>query len=107
MKTKLIKRRKGHEKLLTEAPQNTIRLEGNLNYTIFILQKGKREIMSYNLAVYGLILPQSFIRVSKSCIINKKFIENLNPDSRKVTLTDGSEIQIARRRWAEVLLRTA
>ncbi len=107
MKTKLRKRRKGHEKMLTEAPQNIIRLEASINYTNFILQTGKIQIMSYYVSMYGVLLPQTFIRVNKSCIINKSFIKNLNVEDKVVTLKDGYEVQISRRRWAEVLLNVA
>jgi two-component system, LytTR family, response regulator len=104
MKTKLRNRRKGHEKLLTTATQNIIRLEGSINYTTFFLQKGKPLTMSYTLGMYGILLPQTFIRISKCCIINKNFIENLNAENKKILLKDGSEVQISRRRFAEVLL---
>jgi DNA-binding LytR/AlgR family response regulator len=96
------KRRKGHENLLKSAPEHIIRLEANINYTSFVMQSGKRKIMSYTLAMYGLILPQTFIRVNRSCIINIKFIKNFNSDDKKVMLKDGTEIQISRRRWNEV-----
>jgi DNA-binding LytR/AlgR family response regulator len=96
------KRRKGHENLLKSAPEHIIRLEANINYTSFVMQSGKRKIMSYTLAMYGLILPQSFIRINRSCIINRKFVSNLNTEDKKIILKDGTEIQISRRRWNEV-----
>lgn len=103
MKTKFKNPQKEHKKLLTEAPKNIIRLEANINYTTFILQTGKARTMSYNIATYGILLPQNFIRVNRSCIINKNFIENLDTDTKRIILTDGTEIQISRRRWADVL----
>jgi DNA-binding LytR/AlgR family response regulator len=103
MKTKFRNPQKVHKKLLSEAPKNIIRLEANVNYTTFILQTGRTQTMSYNLAIYGSLLPQSFIRVNRSCIINKNFIDNLNIDNKKVTLKDGTQVQISRRRWVDVL----
>lgn len=102
MKTIERKHRKGHENLIKSAPEQIIRLEANINYTSFVMQSGKRKIMSYTLAMYGMILPQSFIRVNKSCIVNIKFIKNLNSENKKVILEDGTEVQISRRRWIEV-----
>lgn len=102
MKTKLRNRRKNHEILLTDAHENIIRLEASINYTTFIMQNGKSKTMSYTLAMYGMILPQGFIRVNKSLIINKNFIENLDFENKKVMLKDGAEFQISRRRWVEV-----
>jgi two-component system LytT family response regulator len=107
MKIKLRNHHKGHKKLLMAAHQNIIRLEGSINYTTFFLQKGKPQTMSYTLGMYGILLPQTFIRISKCCIINKDFIENFNADDKKILLKDGSEVQISRRRLAEVLLEVA
>lgn len=95
MKIKLRKPHKEHKKLLREA-------HTNINYTTFTLQTGKTQTMSYNLAVYGTILPQAFIRVNRSCIINKNFIDYLNSENKKVTMKDGTEFQISRRRWNDV-----
>lgn len=102
MKIKLRKPHKEHKKLLREAHTNIVRLEANINYTTFTLQTGKTQTMSYNLAVYGTILPQAFIRVNRSCIINKNFIDYLNSENKKVTMKDGTEFQISRRRWNDV-----
>ena len=102
MKTIARKHRKGHENLINSAPEHIIRLEANINYTSFVMQSGKRKIMSYTLAMYDMILPQSFIRVNRSCIINSKFIKNLNSIDKKLTMKDGTEVQISRRRWNEV-----
>lgn len=102
MKNKLRSPHKEHKKLLCEAHKNTIRLEANINYTTFVLQTGKHQTMSYNLAVYDMMLPQTFIRVNRSCIINKFFIESLNSANKKITLKDGTEFQVSRRRWNDV-----
>ncbi len=102
MKTTERKHRKGHENLIKSAPEHIIRLEANINYTSFVMQSGKRKIMSYTLAMYDMLLPQSFIRVNRSCIINRKFIKNLNSIDKTLILKDGTEIQISRRRWNEV-----
>ncbi len=102
MKTKIRKRQKGHENLLNLAPEQIIRLDANINYTSFVMQTGTRKVMSYTLSMYDMLLPQSFIRVNKSCIINKKFIKNLNLEDKKVILKDGTEVQISRRRWNDV-----
>ena len=101
------KHRKGHANLLKSAPEHIIRLEANINYTSFVMQSGKRKIMSYTLAMYGMILPQSFIRVNRSCIVNMNFIKNLDSETKKVVLKDGTEIQISRRRWNDVSQYTA
>lgn len=102
MKTILRKRQKRHENLLQIAHNEITRLEANINYTSFVMQTGRTKIMSYTLAMYDMILPEAFIRVNKSCIVNKNFIDNLNSESKTVKMKDGVEFQISRRRWAEV-----
>lgn len=102
MKTILRKRQKRHENLLKIAHNEITRLEANINYTSFVMQTGRTKIMSYTLAMYDMILPEAFIRVNKSCIINKNFVKNLNADNKVITMKDGVEFQISRRRWVEV-----
>ncbi len=102
MKTIPNKPHKRHETLIKFAPEEITRLEANINYTSFVMQTGKRKIMSYNLAKYDMILPQSFIRVNRSCIVNKNFIKNVDSDDKNVVMHDGTTIQISRRRWFEV-----
>ena len=93
---------RAHNKLLREAQTNIVHLQANINYTTFFLQTGKHHTMSYNLAVYSIILPETFIRVNRSCIINKNFIERLNPADKNITMKDGTVFKISRRRWNEV-----
>lgn len=102
MKIILKRPHREHKKLLREAHNSIIRLEARINYTTFTLHTGKTQTMSYNLAVYSTILPQAFIRINRSCIINKNFIDNLNSANKKITMKDGTEFQISRRRWTEV-----
>jgi DNA-binding LytR/AlgR family response regulator len=102
MKIKIKSPHKEHRKLLCEASKNIVCLEANINYTTFKLQTGKTQTMSYNLAMYDTLLPATFIRVNRSCIINKSFIESLNSENKKIILKDGTEFQISRRRWIEV-----
>ncbi|MER0439585.1 LytTR family DNA-binding domain-containing protein [Emticicia sp. W12TSBA100-4] len=103
MKTIIRKPHKRHQNLLQRASTDIIRLEGNLNYTSFILLSGKKELMSYTLAMYSQMLPEGFIRVSKSCIVNKKYIKSLDQLEKKVIMTDKVELIVSRRRWNIVI----
>lgn len=91
-----------HETLLKDAPKQIIRLEADTNYTIFYLQDGKTQVMSYSLKNYQEALTYPFIRVNKSCIINLYFFRNIDSATKKILLKDGSEFQISRRRFEEV-----
>lgn len=103
MKTIIINPHRRHSYLLKRASADIIRLESNLNYTYFILQSGKKELMSYTLAMYSQMLPNDFIRVNKSCIVNKKFIKSLDEREKKVIMTDKTELVVSRRRWNNVI----
>lgn len=46
--------------------------------------------------------PEWFIRIHKSCAINRLYIQNLNAKSREVTMKDGSVLTISRRLIREV-----
>ena len=102
METKIRKPHRTHNKLLFRASENIVRLEANINYTTFILNGGKQKVMSYTLKVYDTILPESFVRVNRSCIVNTNFVADLNFDHKTVVLKDGTEIVISRRRLETV-----
>jgi DNA-binding LytR/AlgR family response regulator len=102
MKILAKKPRPTHRSLLNGADGNIIRLQAQSNYTTFIFTAGQPQIMAYTIGLYYAILPNSFIKVSRSCIVNKNFIKNLNYQDQIITLTDNTEIQIARRLWATV-----
>ncbi len=105
MKTISDKPRKEHEYLLTNAQKETVRLVANSNYTTFILTSGKEITMAYTMGSYNLLLPESFIKVNRSCIINTLFIKTLNFAEQKLVLNDNTEVQIARRLWNNVKKR--
>ncbi|WP_188763787.1 LytTR family transcriptional regulator DNA-binding domain-containing protein [Emticicia aquatilis] len=71
MKNKLSRK---HQTLLNDAPKQIIRLEADINYTVFYMQSGKTQVMSYSLKNYQDSLTFSFVRVNKSCIINLHFL---------------------------------
>ncbi len=102
MKVLIRNYRANHEKLIDEAVSEVIRLEANINYTLFVLRTGKSKIMSYTLGMYGLLLSEGFLRVNRSCIINTKFISSFDRENKQVLLNDGTLVKISRRRWEEV-----
>jgi two-component system LytT family response regulator len=102
MESKIRKHHRTHTKLLFKASENIVRLEAKVNYTTFILNGGKQKMMSYTLKTYDTILPHSFIRVNRSCIINVNFIADFNLSHKTVILKDGTEILISRRRLGAV-----
>jgi two-component system LytT family response regulator len=92
-----------HSQLIQNAPNQVIRLEGVENYTRFIFDDGSTKLMSYTLKKYDTKLNFPFVRVNKSCIVNFNFCLSLCQINKRIQLIDGSEIQISRRRFEEVL----
>jgi DNA-binding LytR/AlgR family response regulator len=99
MKTTFRKPHKRHETLLASAPRNIIRLEANVNYTTFVLETGKRKVMSYTIGVYNEVLPKQFVRLSKSVIVNADFVKKVDSEQKMIVLNDGTEHLVSRRRW--------
>jgi DNA-binding LytR/AlgR family response regulator len=99
--------RTSHKKLIREALYNVVRLEANINYTLFVMQTGKNKIMSYTLGMYGHLLCDSFLRVNRSCIINKNFVRFFDKVNKQLVLRDGTSVKISRRRWEHVHNRIA
>ena len=79
-----------------------LRLEGQRNYTIFVLTNGARYLSTKNLGAYEAHLPSDFLRIHKRCIIHRASIAEIYPRSRTIRLHDGTELGIARRRWGEI-----
>lgn len=72
-----------------------IRLEGQRNYTLFVLKSGHRILVSKTIKVYEELLPADFIRVNRGCIINITYVDfTFNGNFR---LKDGYKIPVSRR----------
>lgn len=82
-------------------PINTIiRLEGDKNYTHFIIENDRRIVSSKNLGSYEDLLNDfGFIRVHQSTIINLSFVKGyIKGDGGKAEMADGESVQISRQR---------
>ncbi|MBK6977344.1 MAG: LytTR family transcriptional regulator [Cytophagaceae bacterium] len=96
------KPRQSHLLLIENAENDVIKLEGIQNYTKFVFENGSYIMMSYTLKNYQNFLKFPFVRVSKSFIVNLNFCSDFSPGTKKLWVSDGSEIQISRRRLTEV-----
>ncbi|HRD56666.1 MAG TPA: LytTR family DNA-binding domain-containing protein [Ferruginibacter sp.] len=83
-------------------PSQIIRLEGESNYTRFFLDNNQKHLSAKTMKEYEEILLQhNFIRIHKSHLINKKFVENyLNEGT--VILKDNVSLPVSRLRKAQV-----
>jgi two-component system LytT family response regulator len=74
--------------------------------TEFKLIDGRRLISSKNLSEYDSFfeLHNSFVKVSRSCVINFKFLKTvIKTDGMQCILADGTAIAVARRKYSEVI----
>lgn len=80
-----------------------VRCEADRNYTWFHLTGGRRELSSYPLANYEEFLAgNEFLRIHRSHIVNARHVEAWTPEGL-VRLSDGTELEVSRRRRAEVV----
>lgn len=84
-----------------------IRLEADGCYTRVIIKGEKNKIISRTLKDFEDLLPNDrFFRVHKSHLINLKYIKEYSTLSGNyVTMTDGSKVELSRRKAPEFLLR--
>jgi two-component system, LytTR family, response regulator len=79
-----------------------VRCEADSNYTRIYLTGGGKFLASKTLSdVEQMLMPDAFIRIHKSHIINKTHVNGITSDDA-VLMSDLSKISISRRRLAEV-----
>jgi len=79
-----------------------IRLEGDRNYTNFILTNNRKLLSSKTMKEYEDILTdKGFLRVHKSHLVNRIFISSLSQNGN-LSLKDYSEVEVSRRRLPEI-----
>lgn len=77
------------------ALRDIMRLEGQRNYTLFVLINGQQILVSKTIGLYEELLPPTFIRVNRGCIVNISYVDfTLNGNFR---LKDGYKIPVSRR----------
>lgn len=76
--------------------EDIVRLRGNGNFTDVYLANGNKKMVCRFLKHFTDILPNHFIRVHKSNIINIHFVKTYHKGNGGfVTLSDGSEVEIS------------
>ena len=84
-----------------------IRLEANGCYTIIVVKNSKNKVISRTLKEFEETLPGDlFLRVHKSHLLNLKYVkEYSNFGGSHITMSDGSKVELARRKVSEFVLR--
>jgi two-component system LytT family response regulator len=85
-------------------PADIIRCEADGNYTLFYLESRKKIMASRTLKEYDEILTDhDFIRVHKSHLVNRKYIQSFSSDH--LILKDNTVVEVSRRRSAAIKAR--
>lgn len=80
-------------------------LEGDINYTNFHFQFRRRTVIAHSLKHFEAdLLPQGFLRIHRSYLVNSRFVKSANIANNTLTLVDGTVLRVARRRIKEVEL---
>ena len=84
-----------------------LRLSSDSNYTIIHLKDGKKVTIAKTLGEYEEMLPpEYFLRIHKGNIINLSFVKRyVRGDGGTIELTDGSLLEVSRRKKNELLER--
>ncbi len=82
-------------------PAEIIFLKGDINYTIFYLESGKKVVSAYTLKYFqNRENMNGFLRISKAYLLNPAFIESSKNDGKNIIIQmqNGSQLQVSRRR---------
>lgn len=82
------------------AIQEIVRIDALENYSKLVDNKGRVLVFAYTLGKYETALQLPFLRVNRSCILNLNYVKDAGPT---LSLTDGSVVNISRRRKEKVL----
>jgi DNA-binding LytR/AlgR family response regulator len=78
---------------------DVVLLKGDVNYTIFQLQCGKEKVVPHSLKFFEPYLETlGFLRIHRSFMINPNYVKSYNKDQEVLTMSNGQNAYISRRR---------
>ena len=93
-----------HKKNLKIPFHEIVFLRGDVNYTDFIFQHRRQHTVSHSLKHFEeTLLANGFLRIHRSHLVNSRFIKSTNLIDLTVSLMDGTELKVARRRIKALL----
>jgi two-component system, LytTR family, response regulator len=86
--------------------ENIIRLEGDGNYTRFIMSNNLKETASKNLGVYeDLLNDYGFFRSHQSTLINLRHVTGFLKNNDMIEMSDGEKVKLSRYRKTDFVKR--
>ena len=78
---------------------NVILLKGHVNYTTFHLRHGREKVVARSIKFFEKFLEtHGFLRIHRSFMVNPNYIEMYNSEKEILTMSNGQEANISRRR---------
>ncbi|MCU0469335.1 MAG: LytTR family transcriptional regulator DNA-binding domain-containing protein [Arcicella sp.] len=88
-----------HKTLKKVSVKNVVLLKGDVNYTVFHLLHGREKIVARSIKFFEKFLEtHGFLRVHRSFMINPNYVEMYNQEKDILTMRNGHEATISRRR---------
>lgn len=92
-----------HRKKFKVPLHEIILLRGDVNYTDFVFQHRRQYTVAHPLKHFEeILLANGFLRIHRSHLVNSRFIKSTNLADLTVSLMDGTELKVARRRVKEI-----
>jgi two-component system, LytTR family, response regulator len=79
-----------------------VRLQSDRNYTLIFLADGRQLLASKNLGLFAKKLPNSFLRVHRSHLVNLDCISHLDRVRHSCILKDGQAIKVSNKHYKKV-----
>jgi DNA-binding LytR/AlgR family response regulator len=74
-------------------------LKGDINYTTIFMNNGKKKVLAHSIKYYEEFLEtHGFLRVHRTFMVNPNHIKTYNQESRELTMTNGQQALISRRK---------
>ncbi len=78
---------------------DVVLLKGDINYTTIFMDNGKKKVLAHSIKYYEAFLEtHGFLRVHRTFMVNPDHIKTYNREDRKLTMTNGQEAVISRRK---------
>ncbi len=83
---------------------DVVLLKGNINYTTFHLENGKKKVVAHSIKFFEPFLEtHGFLRIHRSVMVNPIHVKGFNSEDYILTMSNGQKANIARRRKHTVL----
>lgn len=78
---------------------DVVLLEGDANYTTIFMDNGKKKVLAHSIKYYEEFLKtHGFLRVHRTFLVNPNHVKTYNQESRELTMTNGQQAIISRRK---------